>query len=150
MLTELISRLLPDATAVRLDSVDTDADGIVLTLTMVSASVLCPQCQQPATKVHSRYVRTLADLPQVTLSAQLRLTVRKCFCRNPACSRRIFAEQPPSLVVPFARRTNRLRLEQQQLALAHGGEAGARTACRLKMPLSPDTLLRLARQAVLP
>ena len=150
MLTELVSRLLPDATAVQLDSVEGDANSIVLTITMVSATVDCPQCQQPATKVHSRYVRTLADLPWATLSVQLRLTVRKFFCHNPACARRIFAEQPPNLVVPFARRTNRLRVEQQQLALAHGGEAGARTARRLKMPLSPDTLLRLARRALLP
>lgn len=150
MLTDLVSRLLPDATAVQLDSVEADASSIVLTLTMVSTTARCPQCAQPATKVHSRYVRTLADLPWATLAVQLRLTVRKFFCHNPACARRIFAEQPPSLVVPFARRTNRLRVEQQQLALAHGGEAGARTARRLKMPLSPDTLLRLARRAMLP
>jgi len=150
MLMELISHLLPDATAVQLDSVEGDASSIVLTLTMVSATVDCPQCQQPATKVHSRYVRTLADLPWATRAVQVRLTVRTFFGHNPACARRIFAEQPPNLVVPFARRTNRLRLEQQQLALAHGGEAGARTARRLKMPLSPDTLLRLARRALLP
>jgi transposase len=150
MLTELVSRLLPDATVVRIDSFDGDADRIILTLTMVTATVFCPQCRQPASKVHSRYVRTLADLPWAALAIQLRLRVRKFFCHNPACPRRIFAEQPPSLVVPFARRTNRLRLEQQQLALAHGGEAGAWTARRLKMPLSPDTLLRLARRTVLP
>ena len=150
MLTELVSRLLPDATAVRLDAVDTHADRIVLSLTMISTTVCCPQCRQSANKVHSRYVRTLADFPWATLPVQLRLVVRKFFCHNPDCSRRIFAEQPPSLVIPFARRTNRLRLEQQQLALAHGGEAGARTARRLKMALSPDTLLRLARRAVVP
>jgi hypothetical protein len=38
----------------------------------------------------------------------------------------------------------------QVLGFALGGEAGARTAQQLCLPFSPDTLLRLVRQAALP
>ena len=43
-----------------------------------------------------------------------------------------------------SRRTGTLRDLQRHLAMALGGEAGARLATRLAIPISPDTLLRLA------
>jgi hypothetical protein len=53
----------------------------------------------------------------------------------------------PSLVVPYARRTNRLAHHQQKAAFALGGEAGAALLAIMGMPVSPDTLLRLIRKA---
>jgi len=53
----------------------------------------------------------------------------------------------PSLVVPYARRTNRLAGQQQRAAFALGGEAGACLLAIMGMPVSPDTLLRLIRKA---
>jgi hypothetical protein len=44
-----------------------------------------------------------------------------------------------------ARRNHRLGDLQHHLGLALGGEAGARLAVRLGLPVSPDTLLRLVR-----
>jgi transposase len=53
------------------------------------------------------------------------------------------------IIRPLApRRTVRLAGVQCQLGLGLSGEAGARLAARLAMPLSPDTLLRLVRGAV--
>ena len=46
-----------------------------------------------------------------------------------------------------ARRTDRQRAALLDLAVALGGEAGARLAAKRGMPVSPDTLLRLIRQA---
>jgi transposase len=43
------------------------------------------------------------------------------------------------------RRTARLAEAQRRIALSVGGEAGARLAARLAMPVSADTLLRLIR-----
>jgi transposase len=43
------------------------------------------------------------------------------------------------------RRTARLAEAQRRIALSTGGEAGARLASRLAMPVSADTLLRLIR-----
>jgi transposase len=73
--------------------------------------------------------------------------VRKFFCREQGCPRRIFTERVPEVAAPYARRTTRLNEVLQLLAFALGGEAGARLVARLGMAVSPATLLRLVRQA---
>jgi transposase len=110
----------------------------------------CPLCQQPAQRVHSRYVRHLADLPWQEQPVQLHGAVRRFFCPSAGCPRRIFAERLPSLTTPYARTTARLRASHTTIGFALGGAAGSRVAARLAMPTSPDTLRRRIRQAPLP
>jgi transposase len=76
--------------------------------------------------------------------------VRRFLCCNPACARRTFADPLCQCAARSARRTARLAGVQCQLGLGLSGEAGARLAVRLAMPLSPDTLLRLVRGAERP
>jgi len=73
--------------------------------------------------------------------------IRKFFCDNPTCPRRIFSERLAGIAAVSARRTERQRAALLDLAVALGGEAGARLAAKHGMPGSPDTLLRLLRQA---
>jgi transposase len=100
--------------------------------------------------VHSHYQRTVADLPWGGHTVRLHLHVRKFFCRQPTCSRRVFTERLPHLVHPYARRTARLDSLLSLLAFALGGEPGARLVGRLGMTTSPATLLRLMRRATVP
>jgi transposase len=102
----------------------------------------CPYCGSLATRQHSRYTRTVWDLPWAGRRAIFQLEVRRFFCDHPACSHATFAERFPDLVLPHSRQTNRLADLFQQIALALGGEAGARHADRLGLSISPDTLLR--------
>jgi transposase len=103
----------------------------------------CPLCQRPSRRVHSHYVRTLADLPSGGPALSLNVTVRRFFCGHPHCPRRVFAERLPDLTQPHARRTRRQRDKLQEIGLATGGRAGARLADALGMPISFKTLLRL-------
>jgi transposase len=143
MLTNL---LLPWLSGFRLDTIVATDTIICLELTTLFEEACCPLCGQSSRAIHSRYQRTVADLPWASTSVRLSLHVRKFFCRNGACSRVVFAERLPALVAPSARRSQRLGTEQRHLALDQGGEAGARTATRQGMPVSPRTLLRLARR----
>ena len=61
---------------------------------------------------------------------RLQLRVRKWFCRNRSCPRRIFTERLPTVAAPWARRT--LRLAQRLLALgvALGGKPGCASVTR--------------------
>jgi transposase len=95
--------------------------------------------------VQSRYERTLADLPWHGVSVRLELRVRRFVCLNPECQRAIFAERVPKLAAPYARRTFRFTDTLSAIGLSLGGEAGARTAARLGIQTSPDTLLRVVR-----
>ncbi len=103
----------------------------------------CPSCQEPSRRPHSRYTRSLGDLPWQGRPVTVRVAARRFRCANRSCPRRTFAERLTGIAPPAARRTDRLRDLQRHLGLALGGEAGSRLAQRLAMPTSPDTLLRL-------
>jgi transposase len=110
----------------------------------------CPDCGRISNAVHSRYHRNPADLPSLGREVRLSLRVRRFYCRNPACGRRTFTERLPTLLLPNARRTQRLAQAQGRIGVALGGEAGSRLLPRLAMPTSADTLLRLVRRLPLP
>ena len=101
-------------------------------------------------RVHSRYNRTVTDLPWASIPVQLRLQVRKFFCHNTQCERSIFTERLPTVVSPWARRSLRLTALQRQLGLDFGGEAGARASNRLGLLASGDTVLRMVRRGMAP
>src|SRR5882672_4504322 len=146
--TTVLARLLPDATVLRLEACEVDDTTAQITLRVQSTqtSAPCPLCATPARRIHSDYGRTLADLPWAQYRVCLQLRVRKWFCRNRRCCRRIFTERLPTIAAPWARRT--LRLAQRLLALgvALGGKAGVRLGHAWDMRVSRNTLLRLPRR----
>jgi hypothetical protein len=77
----------------------------------------------------------------------LRLRVRKFFCDNSSCERRIFAERLTDVAQLYARGTGRQREALEWIAFSLGGEAGARLARELGLLVSPDTLLNRIRGA---
>ncbi|MCC7367074.1 MAG: ISL3 family transposase [Chloroflexi bacterium] len=142
----LTTNLLPLAHGLRLEDVSIGPGQIVAILVTMSPRGTCPVCGTWSEAVHSLYERTIADLPWGQQTVQLRLRVRKFFCRQPTCSRRIFTERLPAVVAPYARRSRRLTEVVRLLAFALGGELGARIVERLGMATSPATLLRLIRR----
>jgi transposase len=122
-------------------------DGVTIRAVSDAIDVCCPLCGELAQRVHSRYTRTLADLPWAQFAIRLELRVRRFFCLNPVCPRTIFAERLEGIAPAFAHRTDRQRDRLTDLALVLGGEEGARLAAKHGMPVSPDTLLRLIRCA---
>ncbi|HEX6479503.1 MAG TPA: ISL3 family transposase [Ktedonobacteraceae bacterium] len=121
----------------------------ILTVTLRSGgcTALCPSCGQVAKRVHSRYRRKPSDLPISGRPVRLVLELHRFFCDNTSCPRKTFAEQLPTLVRAHAQRTVRLQVTLQQLGLALGGEAGAQLGQQMGLQVSPDSLLRLVRQA---
>jgi transposase len=148
----LFTLLLPDAAQLHLDAWQMDDTTTQLTVQMTSTQALvhCPVCRFPTRRVHSRYVRTLADLPWGPWRVVLHLQVRKFFCANGRCTRRIFTERLATLVAPWARRTQRLVTWLAHLGVALGGAAGRRLSQRLGVTVSRQTLLRTVRRLALP
>jgi transposase len=144
--------LLPDATLLRLEACDVDDTTAQITLRVQSTQTRapCPLCATPARRIHSDYGRTLADLPWAQYRVSLQLRVRKWFCRNRACPRRIFTERLPTVAAPWARRTLRLAQRLIALGMALGGKAGVRLGHQWDVGVSRHTLLRgLRRQPAL-
>jgi transposase len=146
----MLANLLPGFRSLHLDAVVSNADGIVLSASTKRLTARCPVCGHRSRRVHSRYRRTVADLPLAGKPVTLHIQTRRFYCQRPACPRRIFTERLPDLVAPHGRRSDGLRAALQQIGLQVGGEAGARLAHALGMLTSPDTLLRLVRAAALP
>ena len=144
--------LLPNTSSVEVELVEVDHETaeLVLTLHTTAAQALCPICHQISYQVHSHYIRTLADLPCAALGVRWMLQVRRFFCRNEACTRKIFTERLPTLAAPWSRRTQRLRDLQSAVGVAVGGHLGAWLLKLLRMTTSVDTLLRLIRKTPLP
>jgi transposase len=144
--------LLPDATALRLEACAMDDTTAQITLRVQSTqtSAPCPLCATPARRIHSAYGRTLADLPWAQYRVCLQLRVRKWFCQNPHCRRRIFTERLPTVAAPWARRTRRLVQRLVALGVALGGRAGVQLGHAWDVAVSRNTLLRLLRRQPVP
>lgn len=148
----LLSHLLPEPTHLRLESCLLDEAQTQLTLRVISlqAVVSCPICTFPARRVHSHYHRTLADLPWADHGVTLQLQVRKFFCHNAGCKRRIFTERIVGVAAPWARRTQRLVQRLTAVGLALGGAAGVRLSQHLGLSVSRNTLLTFVKRLPLP
>ncbi|WP_442919407.1 transposase family protein [Methylobacterium sp. SyP6R] len=139
-------RLLPLIPAgLVVDQVDLEPDRIIIRPHPRATTAGCPGCGEISAQPHSRYTRTLADLPWQGRRVVIAVQTRRWRCPHLHCPRRVFAERLAGVSQAGARRTHRLGDIQHHLGLALGGEAGARLAGRLGMPVSPDTLLRLVR-----
>ncbi|HEV2121371.1 MAG TPA: ISL3 family transposase [Chloroflexota bacterium] len=144
---EPIPPLLPPTIDLQFDAswVDGARHEIILALSSIQAAAACPCCRFPSNRVHSRYARTIADLPWADFTVRLQLAVRKFRCDNEVCDRQIFCERLPSVVAPWARRTNRLLERQRHVGIALGGMAGARLSEHMNCTTSRNTLLRTIR-----
>jgi len=129
---------------------DDTSTQLTLRVTSTQALVHCPVCRFPTRRIHSRDVRTVADLPWGPWRVVLHLHVRKFCCANGRCIRRIFTERLASLVAPWARRTQRLIHWLGHIVLALAGTAGARLSRELGLGVSRNTLLRLLRRLPVP
>src|SRR3982751_935831 len=92
-------------------------DGVTIRAVSEATDVRCPVCGEPSNRVHSRYERTLADLPWARFAVRLQIRIRRFVCDNPACPRRIFSERLAGIAPVFAHRTDRQRERLTDVAL---------------------------------
>jgi transposase len=150
MLATLAPQFLLLPADMRVEEVEIDKHRLLLVLSSTQLTAACPYCSCLSTRLHSRYMRTLMDLPCQERAVVLRVQVRRFFCLTAACTHKTFAEQFPTLAPAYARRTNRQLQRLCQIAFALGGRPGARLAKQQAMPISFSTLVRLIRSSPAP
>lgn len=141
--------LLPDAKCLRCDKFERTEESVSICVSSTTPTACCPSCGRPSERIHSRYVRRLADLPWHGVQVTICWQSRKFFCDAGDCPQRVFMERLPHVAAPHARKTTRLQTALLCLGLACGGEGGTRLCERLGMVVSPDTLLRNIRSATI-
>ena len=118
---------------------------IHLLVASTSSRTPCPECGRYANRVHSRYQRTLRDLPCIGRGLVAHLLVRRFRCTSRRCTTKIFCERLGELAQPYARRTTRMNTSLGAIAMAEGGRPGNRLADTLGIHANRMTLLRLVR-----
>ena len=152
-LTTFLAAVCPHLAAVHVGRVCLSDRDILLTVSSRRRTARCPLCQQRSTRVHSRFVRRLADLPLAQYCVRLEVHGRRFHCANLSCSRKTFRESLPEVAPRYQRRTLALQRALEAVSFALGGQAGKRLALRLRLGsvgASRNTLLRLIRRAELP
>jgi transposase len=140
---DLCEWLFPHLAGLYVEQVQPTAAGVVMQARSRAAGAACPACGAWSSRVHSGYVRTVADGPAGGRPVVIRLAVRRFLCRNRACQSVTFAEQVDGLTGRYLRRSLPLLGLLAQIALALAGRAGARLAATLGAAAHRTTLLRL-------
>ena|SRR2546430_1168081 len=120
--------LLPDPTCLHLQLLDASDTAITAVVMTTSEEAECPLCHRRSARIHSRYVRVVADLPWMGCAVRLELHVRRFFCSSQECERQIFTERLPTVVAPYARRTTRLTDVLTLPRIAQRGVTGSQPA----------------------
>ena len=140
-----LSSLIPAGLIV--ESTAEDHEVIVISARSAVDCRACPLCGRVSGRIHSRYPRTIADLPCSGRRVQIQLKARRIVCETPFCRRQIFTERfDEEGVTERSRRTSRLECIVHLLGLALGGRPAAGFARRLMVLVSNDTLLRVVRR----
>lgn len=136
------SALLPLPQGLCIIAIEKEEATLLIHVRSTRKTACCPLCAAESDAVHSRYQRRLSDLPCTGQPVCLRLIVRKFFCKNPLCARKIFTERLPAFVEPWAQTTLRLKEARAALGFATSGRLGARLGARLGITTSWMTILR--------
>ena len=129
---EMVKRILPFIPpSLVVDHVQQSKEAISIDCRFRSTGAKCPDCRKASNRVHSRYVRRLADLPWQGRAVTIALNVRRLRCSNERCRRRIFAEDVGDATRRYCRRTRRLGDVHRSIGLALGGQANLAASLRL-------------------
>jgi transposase len=115
--------LLPTGAGLVLEQVQLYGE-VVLFVHLEASGACCPICTSWSEAFHSSYERSIADLPMADRQVVVNLEVRRFRCRQPLAPRKTFVEQVPALVQRYARRTRRLRSDQEFIGLVSEGDLG--------------------------
>ena len=89
-------------------------------------------------------------MPASTYRVSINLALRKFFCKNPKCLRKIFSEQPGSEISAYSRMTNRTRQKLQNILIEVSARKGSYIAGQINLPISSSIALRLVNRMPIP
>ena len=136
-----LDELYPLKSFVLTQVVKTSSGKVLLKAVSSSRSAVCPYCQTLSEKRHSSYVRKPQALPCSSTPVQLVLRVQRYVCQNAVCDHTTFAERIPDTSGFYSRKTVHLDALLKVLGFEMSAETVARICKRLKVQVSPDSVL---------
>jgi len=131
---------LPEIKLGHLEIVD---NHIIISASPKKGHARCPCCNRLSHSVHSTYTRRLLDLPITDTPVSIHLNVRKFYCHDKDCKRKIFSEQPGSEITRYARMTGRVKLRLENVLVETSSRKGSKLSEIIRTPVSPSKALRI-------
>ena len=114
----LLSQLQRAPAGSRLVRSEFDGTTLTLGIATIKPNASCPACGFETWRVHSRYTRSLAEESVFGRQVRLLMTVRRFFCSESQCPRRVFVEPLDGFAARHARTTDRLARTHLAIGLA--------------------------------
>jgi transposase len=140
---ELLFMLFPHLRGLRVGQVEDTGDAVVIRTSCRAAQARCPLCGAVSSRVHGGYARVVADGAAGGRPVLIALSVRRFRCPEPSCPRATFAEQAGGVSERYRRRSVPLLGMLAGFGLELAGQAAARLAGTMGMPVHSSTVLRL-------
>ena len=121
-------------------------DILSINIERTNKSDICPCCGKKSTNIHSKYIRTIKDLPIQEYKVILNITAKVFFCKNKNCSVNTFAEQF-DFIESHSRMTTRLKNKIVDDSKGMSARASKETINKSVAKISDDTILRLIKKS---
>lgn len=138
---------LPDPEAITLQAIKICSGFVTFQVQTTAKQAHCTKCAAPSDRTHSWYYRTIQDLSWQGNPVRFELTLRKFFCDNPDCERRIFAQSLPKIARRYQRKTARLENVLLQILWKVGASDAFFVAKLLGLIISDDAMLYQFKKA---
>ena len=132
---------LPDPEAITLQAIKICSGFVTFQVQATAKQAHCTKCAAPSDRTHSWYSRIIQDLSWQGNPVRFELTLRKFFCDNPDCERRIFAQALPKIARRYQRKTARLENVLLQILWKVGASDAYFVAKLLGLIISDDAML---------
>ena len=142
---EQLCHLLLNTNQLAIQDIRFADDKIQMFVESTIQSATCPNCSQMSTVIHSHYMRYPVDLAWGEWPVVIHLNVKRFFCRNSTCPKRTFAERFPNWVAFYARRTQRVIVKQQRIAVNISAKVSEYLLQFDQIGISDTTINRLIR-----
>ena len=120
-------------------------DILSINLERTNRTAICPCCGKKSSYRHSKYIRTVKDLPIQEYKVNLNIETKIFFCKNKNCKVNTFSEKF-DFIESHARMTKRLKDRIVQDSKGISARA-ARTNISIGLAnISDDTILRLIKK----
>jgi hypothetical protein len=90
------------------------------------------------------------DLPAAQYGVLVLMLVRRFRCNNPSCPVKIFSEQYPGYILPYARRTLQATACLEKILIEMSARKGSVVAGIIHLPESTSTCLRIVESLSIP
>lgn len=124
-----------------------EGKNILITIESVKKTCGCPNCGKISKLIHSKYKRSLSDLPISEYKVRLNLIAHKFYCNNIDCDKKVFTERFNSFVNCYSRITNRLKSIIEKLSFVISSETAAKIISSVYMKISSNSIIRIIRKA---